>query len=149
MLMSATLGARARARWTGGVPPTFEAARKAPYPAVWTADEGDPRTTAHSGRSKTVHMDTIPTMEAREIAKRAVEAARRGARVLVIRNTVSMAVETWRAARDAGAYRATVLDQLGFREFGTYRFDLRAAMRRISGERARPLALPPLTALCT
>ncbi len=103
LLMSATLGARARARWTGGAPPTFETARKAPYPAVWTADEGDPRTTAHSGRSKTVHMDTIPTMEAREIAKRAVEAARRGARVLVIRNTVSMAVETWRAARDAGA----------------------------------------------
>ena len=48
------------------------------------------------------------------------------------------------AARDAGAYRATVLDQLGFREFGTYGFDLRTAMRRISGERARPLALPPL-----
>ena len=36
------------------------------------------------------------------------------------------------AARDAGAYRAMVLDQLGFREFGTYGFDLRAAARRIT-----------------
>ena len=33
--------------------------------------------------------------------------------------------------RDGGAYRRTVLDQLGFREFGTYRFAMRVAAQRI------------------
>lgn len=102
MLMSATLGARARAKWTDAAEPSFESAKTVPYPAVWVSGEDRPRTAGRSGRSKTVRLDIVPTMEAAETAKRAIEAARLGARVLAIRNTVSKAVDTWRAVRDSG-----------------------------------------------
>ena len=42
------------------------------------------------------------------------------------------------AERDAGIYRLLVLDQLGFREFGTYRFDMAAARARIPALAAWP-----------
>ena len=103
MLMSATLGVRARARWTGESLPDFVAARAAPYPAVWVKGEPEPRAAADAGRSKIVHLETAPTMDPAEAAKRAIGAAERGARVLVIRNTVSAAVATWRAALKARA----------------------------------------------
>ena len=62
-----------------------------------------PRAPAEAGRPKTVRTETVPTMEPAEAANRAVSAAEQGARVLVIRNTVTMAVATWRAVIDAGA----------------------------------------------
>lgn len=102
MLMSATLGARARAKWMDAAAPSFESAKTVPYPAVWVSGEGQPRMAGRSGRSKTVRLDIVPTMDPAETAKRAIEAARLGARVLAIRNTVSKAVDTWRAVRDAG-----------------------------------------------
>lgn len=102
MLMSATLGSRARVLWTGEAQPDIEAADAAPYPAVWVKGENAPRAAAGAGRPKTVHLETAPTMAPAEAARRAVAAAQRGARVLVIRNTVGMAAATWRAAREAG-----------------------------------------------
>ena len=103
MLMSATLGASARARWTDESLPDYETASTAPYPAVWVKGENCPRTPMVAGRSKTVCPEAVPTMEPAEAASQAISAAEQGARVLVIRNTVTMAVATWRAVIDAGA----------------------------------------------
>ena len=103
MLMSATLGATARARWTDESLPDHETASATPYPAVWVRGEKAPRAPAEAGRPKTVRPEAIPTMEPSEVGKRAISAAEQGARVLVIRNTVSMAVATWRAVKEAGA----------------------------------------------
>ena len=102
MLMSATLGARARVRWTDEAMPDFETARAAPYPALWAGGENAPRAAADAGAPKIVHPEAVSTMDPAEAARRAISAARRGARVLVIRNTVRMAVATWRAVSEAG-----------------------------------------------
>ena len=110
MLMSATLGSRARILWAGERQPGIEAASAAPYPAVWPVwvkERGAPRAAAgagraKTGRAKTVHPETVPTMDPAEAARRAIAAAEQGARVLAIRNTVSMAAATWRAVREAG-----------------------------------------------
>ena len=103
MLMSATLGARARVRWTDEMLPEFGVAKVAPYPVVWVKGENEPRTASDAGHPKTVYLDTVPTMDPVETAKRAVLSAAQGARVLVIRNTVSTAVATWRSVQEAGA----------------------------------------------
>ena len=103
MLMSATLGGRARIRWTGETLSGFEIARAAPYPAVWTNEETKPLVVAGAGRPKAVSTESVPTMDPTETAKRAVLAAEQGARVLIIRNTVDMAVATWRVVQEFGA----------------------------------------------
>ncbi len=102
MLMSATLGATARVRWTGDILPDSAAATATPYPAVWVAGETAPRTVAETTRSKKVHVKTADTMASQHTAELAMDAARRGARVLVIRNTVAKAIETWEAVQEAG-----------------------------------------------
>ena len=102
MLMSATLGSRARVRWTGESLPEFESAMETPYPAVWVNGENRPRPVPDGGRPKAVHLEALPTMDQAETARHAVPAAEQGARVLVIRNTVDMAVDTWRAVRETG-----------------------------------------------
>ena len=103
MLMSATLGARARVRWTRDTLPEFGVASAAPYPTVWVQGETEPRVATSAGRPKAVHPETVPTMDPGETAERAILAARQGARVLVICNTVSKAVATWHAVQEAGA----------------------------------------------
>ncbi len=102
MLMSATLGSRARVRWTAESLPDLGTAKETPYPAVWVRGESRPRPATDAGRPKEVHPDTVQTMAPEEAAGQAVTAAKSGARVLIIRNTVKMAVETWRAVRAAG-----------------------------------------------
>ena len=98
MLMSATLGSSARSAWLGHAAPKFDAAVAVPYPAVWTS--GQARPAAVDGRllaerrSKSVAMELLPSMAPGPAAERALAAARDGARVLVIRNTVKRAVET-------------------------------------------------------
>ena len=102
MLMSATLGSVARTKWLGRKQrPSFEEAVTAPYPAVWGKSEAAPRECGAQERQKTVAMTLVPTMAAQATARIAVEAARDGARVLVIRNTVAAAVETFEAVRQA------------------------------------------------
>ena len=105
LLMSATLGARARVRWIGeseGGLPDFATTSAAPYPAVWVKGERRARPVIGEQRGKTVHLEVAFTMDPATTAKRAIAAARRGARVLVIRNTVDMAIATWTAVREAG-----------------------------------------------
>ena len=102
MLMSATLGSRARVRWTGESQPDFKDASTTPYPAVWIRGEDAPRIPAIPDRAKKVHLQTISTMAPEDTAKHAVTAAKRGARVLVIRNTVKAAIATWQAVQETG-----------------------------------------------
>ena len=103
MLMSATLGSKARTRWTLEAEPNPTKATKTPYPAVWVNGESAPRPVRRTGKSKTVHLKSIPTMAPKAVAECAIEAAQCRAKVLVIRNTVKAAVETWRMIDELGA----------------------------------------------
>ena len=108
MLMSATLGSRARARYLGAAQPDYAQAVAAPYPAVWTRGSGHGADAV--GRVKAVQMETRTTMAAAPLAVEAIAAANSGARVLVIRNTVTETVATFQAVLDAGG--AALLMQL-------------------------------------
>ena len=101
MLMSATLGSRARVRWIGETQPSFKEAAATPYPAVWVGDDTTPRRTDGTGQHKAVRV-TLDDMAARRAAELALEAAEQGARVLMIRNTVKTAMETWQAVQELG-----------------------------------------------
>ena len=103
MLMSATLGANARVRWTGEALPEFGVASETHYPAVWTGGDSNPHNAIGTSRSKQVHLKTLATMDSVQTANQAILEAQKGAQVLVIRNTVTKAVETWRAVSAAGA----------------------------------------------
>ncbi|MGM0584281.1 MAG: CRISPR-associated helicase Cas3' [Pseudomonadota bacterium] len=102
MLMSATLGAAARAAWRGETLPDARTAAESPYPAVWTATDCVP-VSAEGDRAKTVRIDSHDGWSATDAAALAIRDARRGARVLVIRNTVDRARETWAACRAEAA----------------------------------------------
>jgi CRISPR-associated endonuclease/helicase Cas3 len=103
MLMSATLGSVARAKWLGqNNAPPFKIAVDAAYPAVWGKGEAAPHSTSAQDRQKCVMMKVVAPWSADSAGKLAVCAARDGARVLVIRNTVSAAVATFEAIRGAG-----------------------------------------------
>ena len=106
LLMSATLGSVARRRWltagstteVGDLP--LEEAIRCPYPAVSTPAGSGERmvATGENGQNKTVRVEGIPLMGSfDEVASRVLNAAREGAKVLVIRNTVGHAVGTQRA----------------------------------------------------
>ena len=101
MLMSATLGSRARAEWTEGQFPDFKTAVSIPYPAIWVGGNSKPRAPRAFSRSRSVRMKPVLTMDPVETAEHAISAARANARVLIIRNTVASAIETWRAVRAA------------------------------------------------
>ncbi len=100
LLMSATLGAAARSRLlAAGAPrtsrrvPPREEAVLVPYPLISIrARGGEPELLAveHSGADKQVQLRLRPWLEdAEAIARHALDEAGRGARVLVIRNTVA------------------------------------------------------------
>ena len=113
LLMSATLGSVARRRWlsagradAGGVDSALplNEAINAHYPAVSTIALGGERITAagENSQEKTVGIATAPEMQDFEaVARRALTAARAGAKVLVVRNTVAYAVDTQRAVEAA------------------------------------------------
>lgn len=101
LLMSATLGAVARAAYLGQDCPPVETARRLAFPALWVPGQ-DPITGA-AGLEKRVAVRAVTGMSGALIAARAIAAARQGARVLVIRNTVDAAVAAWQAVQDAGA----------------------------------------------
>lgn len=118
LLMSATLGSDARARWLCGrraSPPTLPEAEAAPYPLLSWTEGGKPggRKLAHDGREKAVAMTLAPELtDAEAIARRAVAAASAGAKVLIIRNTVLQAQAAFLAveALDPAAPLLTVKD---------------------------------------
>jgi CRISPR-associated endonuclease/helicase Cas3 len=101
LLMSATLGSAARSRLLGT--PLRDRDPDAPYPALSWAERGAARHLAvpDRGRPKRVGMRASPLIRCPgAIARVAVEAARAGARVLVIRNTVRAAAELFRAVQE-------------------------------------------------
>ena len=117
LLMSATLGSAARRQWlsTGRFnindAPPLDEAFDAPYPAVSTRGPDGENTARvdENDREKTVAVSAEPFMrDFDRVAEQALQAARAGAKVLVIRNTVGYAVDTQRAVerRAIGSDRA-------------------------------------------
>ncbi len=112
LLMSATLGSVARHRWldlSGQTPmpmPSLEEAVKAPYPSIsHPGPEADSLMEAGSNdQEKRVQMERAAEMrDFSTVANRALCAARAGAKVLVVRNTVDYAVKTQQALEVATA----------------------------------------------
>ena len=108
LLMSATLGSVARTYWLSNRPriiddaPALDEAIAAPYPAISIRSSGNaPRGTGENDRQKTVTMTAQPWMpDRRSVAAQALEAARAGAKVLVVRNTVGYAITTQQALEE-------------------------------------------------
>lgn len=106
MLLSATLGATARTRYLNiGFSKKFAQRSLAdscavPYPSISSCNESGMHLQQVSGNAqhKMVHWKTLDAMDDPvQIATRALLAAEQGARVLVIRNTVPLAVATLKA----------------------------------------------------
>lgn len=109
LLMSATLGSVARTKLCGTGTElgslSVADAEAVPYPSVTLIRNGLARTDQvdESGRTKSVSMRTEPVIyDASAIADLALQEARRGAKVLVIRNTVSSAQAVFEAALQHG-----------------------------------------------
>lgn len=94
LLMSATLGAAARRKWRREAPSDLAADSARAYPAIWTARGMQP-VQADPGATKTVDVAAHPGWSGAAAAALADTAAGQGARVLVIRNTVARAQETF------------------------------------------------------
>ncbi len=114
LLMSATLGSAARQRWLcGSQEMKLDEAMNVPYPAVSTpsANGGSIVGTGKTGKTKSIQIQAVAAMEDFQlVVERAINAASKGAKVLVIRNTVGSAVQTQKlmedvAARDGNAER--------------------------------------------
>ena len=101
LLMSATLGATARATFTGSSIrdlPAPDEAVESPYPALTLAGNGTPDICpiGHTGESKAVSIRTEAWLsDPAQIARFACSQAREGAKVLIIRNTVATAQEVF------------------------------------------------------
>lgn len=100
LLLSATLGSRARAELTGTPEPNLDQACAASYPAL-TAMDGQPRAVKSSSGSteqKRVEVELLPYLEQSErLIPRLAEALQAGARVLVVLNTVGRVIALQRA----------------------------------------------------
>jgi CRISPR-associated endonuclease/helicase Cas3 len=102
LLMSATLGGDARERYVGLAQPASGACAAPdrgayPYPAVTQAERGGPATThplASDGPPREVRLEGVPASGPEAVAALAVDAARQGARVLVLHNIVDDARAT-------------------------------------------------------
>ncbi|MFD1625183.1 CRISPR-associated helicase Cas3' [Azospirillum griseum] len=91
LLMSATLGAVARARLTDTTRPALTAAAEAPYPSLFGAGAV---TLAADSPARTVRLEPQDPAALEDVLGTAIAAARDGARVLILRNTVRDAVAT-------------------------------------------------------
>ena len=100
LLMSATLGSVARSRFLDSEEQDFEAAIASPYPAIWIKGEQAARAPAASSVSKSVQVRQHSGWDVQQSAGLAIKAAKQGARVLVIRNTVDYAQKTFAAAME-------------------------------------------------
>ena len=116
LLMSATLGSAARLRWlsrgdgkTANALPLAEAIAT-DYPAVSTPAK-DGAGVGENGQEKNVGIAAEPAMrDFAAVVQRALAAARDGAKVLVVRNTVGYAIQTHQAVEQlAGSDTAVVL----------------------------------------
>lgn len=102
LLMSATLGAVARRQWRNEPPGDLARDAALPYPAVWTS-QGLHAIPADPDMGKAVQMQALTGWSGADAAALATQAAEQGARVLVIRNTVARAQETFSACAEAAA----------------------------------------------
>ncbi len=112
LLISATLGSVARERWLGrgnDNPASLADAISTDYPTVSTAS--GVAGAGENGQDKVVDISATPEMhDFAGVACRALDAARAGAKVLVVRNTVGYAVSTQQAlAKRAGDADAGLL----------------------------------------
>jgi CRISPR-associated endonuclease/helicase Cas3 len=99
LLMSATVGAGTRERLVRETnkPPPIEEAVLVPYPRI-TATHTAPVEIGHAGPDKTVAIAPRPVMDdPSAVAALAFDAVAAGARVLVLRNTVTAAIATQEA----------------------------------------------------
>jgi len=96
LLMSATLGAAARRRWRGEAAADLATDAALPYPAVWTTS-GPAAIAPDKDAGKAVGVAAHHEWSGQAAADLALAAARQGARVLVIRNTVLRSQETFAA----------------------------------------------------
>ena len=112
LLMSATLGSSARTRWLAPSRRAAAANRTSlddaiakPYPSIAVRDEKGERIRgvgANDRAKKSVRVEPRPLMDDfAQTAKIALDAARGGAKTLIIRNTVGYAIETQRALETA------------------------------------------------
>ncbi len=109
LLLSATLGSSARNRylalapnvkWPQARPMTFESACAVPYPAI--SDHNQTRAIDATGNTKEVTWTAHDIIDSPgKIANLAIDAAKLGARVLVIRNTVPSAIATLTAIEES------------------------------------------------
>jgi CRISPR-associated endonuclease/helicase Cas3 len=107
LLLSATLGAAARSRYLNiglrGLdqsPPPLDRARAMAYPAISYQADGqiDVKPVDGNPQHKTVHWSTWDVIDSpAAVASMALDAAKAGAKVLVVRNTVPAAVRTLQA----------------------------------------------------
>ena len=102
LLLSATLGADARARLLGHPRLSLAEAEVQPYPAL-SGTDAQPRATASTGAtSKQVRIEIEGSIDQpASIAAKAIEAARQDASVLVVRNSVRGAVAVAQAIEAA------------------------------------------------
>ncbi|MDA1080122.1 MAG: CRISPR-associated helicase Cas3' [Gemmatimonadetes bacterium] len=99
LLLSATLGSETRTRLlqphAPTTPPSLNEAKSAPYPLV--SHRGDrelPMSLVRDGTRRTVTIEAAPWLESPEtVAATAIQAARDGARVLIVKNTVADCIE--------------------------------------------------------
>ena len=114
LLMSATLGSSARRRWlsrsrraAANDRGSLDAAIKEPYPSIAVRDENGVERVDGVGtndRAKSVRVEARPLMgDFKATAKIALDAAREGAKTLIIRNTVGYAIDTQRELESAAA----------------------------------------------
>lgn len=143
LLMSATLGSEARAKWLGmtkeAKSPSFDPilgalpdagdahdAVAVPYPCLSWLEEGAERHEAFSSRhpSKTVALSQEKIIaDPNAVAALALEKARQGLRVLVIRNTVKTAIDTLKALEELDPEKnVPVLEVAGVRTLHHSRF---------------------------
>ena len=118
LLMSATLGSVARQQWLRpldsaiGESLSLDEAVRSPYPAVSIRSAGGERITTvgrnDTGKTVRVHGELL-MQDFGDVAALALRAAREGARVLVIRNTVDYAVDTQLALEEAASHDMDVL----------------------------------------
>ena len=109
LLMSATLGSAARVALTDHRPrrevPPINEMKAVPYPTLTLAGHGaaEMRGISGTGHSKTVEVCAQPILsDAPGIAHLALGAGRKGARVLVVRNTINEAQAVLRAVQHRG-----------------------------------------------
>lgn len=94
LMLSATLGESARARFFGREAMTLDCARLRPYPAITTRDRDI--SIPSSGREKQIRIESLSHEDRAALFDAVNTGLRSGARILIVCNTVSGAIELQR-----------------------------------------------------